>query len=218
MEKKLGVIGKFFDEFKKFISRGNVLDMSVGVIVGGAFTGIVNGLTENILKPLINWLLALIIGKDGLTGAITMLSGVQTDVLDANGVVIGQEWDLANSIYIDWGAFISSIINFLIIAIVLFCILKIINRINEVREGAEVEAATKHKEAKAIQKIRKEGKMSLEEAKAVYEQQLAEEAARKAAEKAKAEQAAAEAARIEEEKATANTRLLQEILDVLKEK
>ncbi|MBO5362981.1 MAG: MscL family protein, partial [Clostridia bacterium] len=42
MEKKLGAIGKFFAEFKKFITRGNVLDMSVGVIVGGAFTGIVN--------------------------------------------------------------------------------------------------------------------------------------------------------------------------------
>ena len=49
----------FFAEFKKFITRGNVLDMSVGVIVGGAFTGIVNCLSNNILKPLINWILAL---------------------------------------------------------------------------------------------------------------------------------------------------------------
>ena len=57
---------KFFGEFKTFIMRGNVLDMSVGVIVGGAFTGIVNGLTNNILKPLINWVLSLILGSDGL--------------------------------------------------------------------------------------------------------------------------------------------------------
>ncbi|MBO5714630.1 MAG: MscL family protein [Clostridia bacterium] len=56
---------KFFGEFKKFITRGNVLDMSVGVIVGGAFTGIVNGLSNYVLKPIINWLLALVIGTHG---------------------------------------------------------------------------------------------------------------------------------------------------------
>ena len=53
---------KFFQEFKKFITRGNIVDMSVGVIVGGAFTAIVNGLTNNILKPLINGLISLILG------------------------------------------------------------------------------------------------------------------------------------------------------------
>ena len=58
MEEKVKGIKKFFEEFKKFITRGNVLDMSVGVIVGGAFTGIVNGLSNFILKPIINWLLA----------------------------------------------------------------------------------------------------------------------------------------------------------------
>ena len=69
---------KFFDEFKKFITRGNVLDMAVGVIVGGAFTGIVNGLSNFVLKPIINWLLALILGSEGLSGAITMLSAGYT--------------------------------------------------------------------------------------------------------------------------------------------
>ena len=62
-EKKEGKIKKFFGEFKKFITRGNVLDMAVGVIVGGAFTAIVNGLSNFILKPLINWLIAGLIGK-----------------------------------------------------------------------------------------------------------------------------------------------------------
>ena len=118
---------KFFGEFKKFITRGNVLDMSVGVIVGGAFTGIVNGLSNYILKPLVNWLIALCIGKNGLSGAITMLSPTYKDVLDELGNVIGKELVLSSSIYIDWGAFISAIINFLIIAIVLFTIVKIIN-------------------------------------------------------------------------------------------
>lgn len=110
---------KFFEEFKKFITRGNVLDMSVGVIVGGAFTSIVNGLTNFILKPLVNWLIALILGKEGLSGAITMLSPSYSETTG--------ELDLASSIYIDWGSFISAIINFLIIAFVLFTIVKIIN-------------------------------------------------------------------------------------------
>ena len=113
---------KFFGEFKKFITRGNVLDMAVGVIVGGAFTGIVNGLSNYILKPIINWLLAIILGKDGLTGAVSVLS----PAYDANGAL-----DLANSIYIDWGAFISAIINFFLIAFVLFTIVKIMNRLRE---------------------------------------------------------------------------------------
>ena len=64
---------KFFGEFKKFITRGNVLDMAVGVIVGGAFTAIVNGLTNFILKPLINALLALIFGDGSFDNAITIL-------------------------------------------------------------------------------------------------------------------------------------------------
>ena len=89
---------KFFGEFKTFITRGNVLDMAVGVIVGGAFTGIVNGLSNYILKPIINFLLALILGEKGLTGAVSVLS----PAYDANGAL-----DLAHSIYIDWGAFIT---------------------------------------------------------------------------------------------------------------
>ena len=113
----------FFGEFKKFITRGNVLDMAVGVIVGGAFTGIVNGVSNYILKPIINWLLALVLKGEGLSGAITILSkGYKED-----GVTI----DLANSIYIDWGAFISAVINFFLIAFVLFTIVKIMNRIRE---------------------------------------------------------------------------------------
>lgn len=114
---------KFFAEFKTFITRGNVLDMAVGVIVGGAFTAIVNALSNNILKPLINALLRLIIGADSLSEVYTFLFK-KTD--ETTGLV-----DLANSIYIDWGAFINAIINFLIIAFVLFLIVKTINRFKE---------------------------------------------------------------------------------------
>ena len=64
---------KFFSEFKKFITRGNVVDMAVGVIVGSSFTAIVNALSNTILKPIINWLLATIFGKDSLKEIYTFL-------------------------------------------------------------------------------------------------------------------------------------------------
>ena len=219
MAKKENAITRFFGEFKKFITRGNVLDMSVGVIVGGAFTGIVNGLSNYILKPLINWLIAMILGKDGLAGAITMLSPAYTETTDANGAVT-KVLDLANSIYIDWGAFVSAIINFLLIAFALFTIVKIINSLNSAKSLVEGEAATKRQLRKALRAIRKEQKVSKKEALAIYEARVAATAKAKAeadaAAAAEAEKAAAEAARIAEEKATANTVLLQAILEELK--
>ena len=219
-EEKKGGIAGFFEEFKKFITRGNVLDMAVGVIVGGAFTAIVNGLSNFILKPLINWLIAAILGKDGLSGAITPLSMAFKDVVDANGVVIGQEYDLANSIYIDWGSFISAVINFFIIAFVLFVIVKTINGLNEAREkaidGIDLD------ERKEVARIMKEQKLSKKDAQAAYEKLVEEAKAKKAEEEAAAAAAAAEAeakaAAEAEAKATANTRLLEEIRDLLKNK
>ncbi|MBQ3596932.1 MAG: large conductance mechanosensitive channel protein MscL [Clostridia bacterium] len=184
---------KFFEEFKKFITRGNVLDMAVGVIVGGAFTGIVNGLSNFVLKPIINWVLALILGADGLEGAVTFLSKATT--LDANGATVV---DLANSIYIDWGAFISAVINFFIIAFVLFAIVKVINRIKEENEKAEAERKKKRlsKEDKKALKalgIKRSDKKAVEEyfAKKEQDRLLAEEKAKQEAEeKAKAERLA----------------------------
>lgn len=106
---------KFFSDFKKFISRGNIVDMSVGVIIGSAFSAIVTALTNKIIMPLINLLLSLG-GTNGLETAYTILK----PVYDADGVL-----DLTKSIYIDWGAFITAILNFFLIAMVLFLILKL---------------------------------------------------------------------------------------------
>ena len=105
---------KFFSDFKAFIKRGNVLDMAIGVIVGSAFSAIVTALTNGIIMPLINLLLSL--GGSGLDSAFTVLKGVY----DEEGNL-----DLTNSIYIDWGAFITAIINFLIIAMTVFIILRV---------------------------------------------------------------------------------------------
>ena len=114
---------KFFREFKQFISRGNILDLAVGVIIGGVFSAIVTAFTNQIIRPLINWVLSAIVGG-GLDKIYTYLRKVF--ILDEFGDPTA-EIDLAKSIYIDWGAFISAIIDFLIIAMVLFMIMKAFN-------------------------------------------------------------------------------------------
>ena len=99
---------KFMDEFKAFISRGNVVDMAVGVIVGSAFTAIVNSLVKDVVTPFIGV----------LTGGVdfTQMKYVITPA-------VGETPEVA----ILYGNFIQAIINFLIIAFVVFCMVKMIN-------------------------------------------------------------------------------------------
>ncbi len=196
---------KFFGEFKKFISRGNVMDMAVGMIIGAAFTAIVTALSNGILKPLINALIYVICGgnADALSKMYTPLVAVYTTD-DAGSQVL----DLTNSIYIDWGAFISAIINFLLIAIVLFCIVKMFNRVREAGDNA---AKSLRKESPftkdELKALKKEGK-TRQEIKALEDErraQIAEE------ERIAAEEAAKNAPKTQEQ-------LLQEIADLLREK
>ncbi len=162
----------FLADFKKFITRGNVLDMAVGVIVGGAFTAIINALSNNILKPFINFLLALVLGKDSLSEVFTFLKTAY--VLDANGVETA-EIDLANSIYIDWGAFINAIINFFLIAFTLFVIVRIINGVRkridakELAEAAAKKAAEDEKKKEADAKAKAEAEAEKAAVMAMYE-------------------------------------------------
>ena len=145
----------FWKEFKEFITRGNILDMAVGIIVGGASTAIVNALCNNILKPIVNWILALILGTDSLSEVYTFLTTAYTT--DETGA---QVIDLANSIYIDWGTFINAIINFLLIAIVLFLIIKALMRVQKMKDEAKAaieEAKKKAEEEKAAKKAAEEG-------------------------------------------------------------
>ena len=114
---------KIFAEFKKFIMRGNIVDMAVGVIVGSSFTAIVNALSNNILKPIINYLLTLLFGKDSLSQVYTVLG---PSIYDESGAL-----DLTQTIYIDWGAFVNAIINFLLVATVLFTIVKVVNTLRD---------------------------------------------------------------------------------------
>lgn len=206
MEKKENCFKRFFGEFKKFITRGNVLDMAVGVIVGGAFTAIINALSNNILKPLIDWLLAAIMGGDSLSDIYTVLKPVYDS---ATGLL-----DLSQSIYIDWGAFINAVINFLLIAFVLFCIVKTINKVSEAHDKMWDDVNLPKK--KKIAEYRKSG-LSRKQALAKYEDEVKAAAEQKAAADAAAKKAAEEAAAEAERKATENTRLLAEIVEILKE-
>lgn len=114
-------IKAFFKEFGEFIKRGNILDLAVGVIIGSAFSAIVTAFTDKIIMPFINLLLS-IGGSNGLEKAYTFLKKVK----DNSGNI-----DLERSIYIDWGAFITAVINFLIIAFTLFIIIKLIMESNK---------------------------------------------------------------------------------------
>ena len=102
-------MSKYMDEFKEFIAKGNVMDMAVGVIIGGAFTGIVNSLIEDIINPLIT--------------LITGGNGAEVGGLNFNGI--------------DLGSFISAIINFLIIAFIVFNVVKAINKMQAMAQKDE---------------------------------------------------------------------------------
>ena len=104
--------------------RGNIVDMAVGVIVGSSFTAIVNALSDNILKPIINYFLTLIFGASSLSEVYTFLG--QPVISVETG-----EIDLTQSIYIDWGAFINAVLNFFLVAAVLFAIVKIVNTLRD---------------------------------------------------------------------------------------
>ena len=107
-------MGNFMKEFKEFIARGNVMDMAVGIIIGGAFTGIVSSLVENVIQPLIVL----------ITGGGAGVGGLQIPV-NADTVI-------------DFGAFISAIINFLIIAWVVFLMVKALNKMQSLAATEEV--------------------------------------------------------------------------------
>lgn len=196
---------KFFGEFKKFITRGNVLDMSVGVIVGGAFTAIVNGLSNFVLKPIINWLLAVTLGKGTLSEIYTFL-GEPVYKTAEDGVT--RVVDLANSFYIDWGSLINAIINFLLIALVLFCIVRVINGVKEKNEKVKSELAKKHLDKDERKELKTAGVNIRDKAavKAYFEEKAAKEAA-----------AAEEAKKVEEEKAKADRLANPTTEDLLKD-
>lgn len=115
---------KFLGEFKKFALKGNMLDLAVGVIVGGAFNGIVTSLTNNILMPIIS----LFTGKVDFENLFIALNGETYATI--------AEAQEAGAAVIAYGSFISAIINFIILALVVFFIVKAINKMNTPKPAA----------------------------------------------------------------------------------
>lgn len=198
---------KFFAEFKKFIARGNVMDMAVGMIVGAAFTAIVSALSDGILKPIINMIIYFCCGgdQDALAKMYTPLVSVWQ--VDASGNALVGILDMEKSILIDWGAFISSVINFFLVAIVLFCIVKVFNAAREASETTIKKLSDSPFTREELKKLRKEGKTHAEIEK--LEEQRRVEIAEQ--ERLAAEEAAKNAPKTQEQ-------LLQEIIDLLGEK
>lgn len=118
---------KFFSEFKDFINRGNVLDMAVGVIIATAFGKITTALVNEVLMPVIG----LIFGGQDLTSALNIV--VKPAVLDEAGEVIDA------GVTIGIGTFISTIIDFIIVALVVFCIVKAFNKARALSEKKKAE-------------------------------------------------------------------------------
>ncbi|MCI8614983.1 large-conductance mechanosensitive channel protein MscL [Parablautia intestinalis] len=113
----------FLKEFRKFISKGNVIDMAVGIIIGSAFTAIVNSLVNDVMMPLLSI----------LTGGLDFT---------ALCIVLGEGEDAAT---LNYGAFVAAVINFLLIAFVIFTMIKAINKLSGKKKEAPKEEMPKKK-------------------------------------------------------------------------
>lgn len=118
-------------EFKEFIARGNVVDLAVGIIIGAAFTAIVNSLVADLINPIIG----LLTGGTDFSAHYLVLKGT---VPDGAGLKVARDSGAAVFAY---GAFLSAIINFLIIAWAVFLLVKVVNRVQRSAIGKKEEAA-----------------------------------------------------------------------------
>ena len=126
---------KLFDEFKAFVMRGNVVDMAVGVIIGGAFGKIVTSLVNDIFMPIIGMI----------------LGNVNFSYLE---IKLGETVEGAEQAAIRYGMFIQEIVNFLIIALCIFMVIKVINKMQKKKEEAPAPAPEPTKEEVLLTEIR----------------------------------------------------------------
>ena len=126
---------KLFDEFKAFVMRGNVVDMAVGVIIGGAFGKIVTSLVNDIFMPIIG----MILGNVNFTSL---------------EIKLGEPVEGVEQAAIKYGMFIQEIVNFIIIAFCIFMFIKLINRIQKKKEEAPAPAPEPTKEEVLLTEIR----------------------------------------------------------------
>lgn len=130
---------KFFSDFKAFITKGNVVDMAIGVVVGGAFKDIVNALVSNIITPLIG----LLLGGSSLSDQKYVLQKEVVEIVDGVETVTTPE----NAVL--WGAFLQTIIDFLIIAFTIFVVIRVAMAVHNKAEAAAKRLKKQQEEAAA---------------------------------------------------------------------
>jgi large conductance mechanosensitive channel len=121
-------------EFKEFAMRGNVVDMAVGIVIGGAFGTIVKSLVDDILMPPIG----LILGGIDFSNIYLTLKGPETQTL--------AEAQEAGAVTMNWGLFFNSVISFLIVAFAIFMVVKAMNRVRREKEEEPAPAAPPRQE------------------------------------------------------------------------
>lgn len=131
---------KFWNEFKEFAMKGNVIDMAVGIVIGGAFGKIVTSLVNDLLMPCIG---ALIGGFDFANLKVTL----------SKAVMEGEEI-VKPAVTINYGTFINEIVNFLIIALCIFLVIKGINKMHKKQEEAPAAPAPKPDDVVLLEEIR----------------------------------------------------------------
>lgn len=195
---------KLFEEFKKFISRGNVVDMAVGVAVAGAFTAIVNAFTKGFISPL----LALLTNDSDLASMKWVL---REELINSANEVVQTE------VAILWGGLVQAILDFLIIAATLFAVMKIWSVVTKRAREINEQINKRVHEQELAEKAAAEARAKEEaEAKAAEEAALrAEEEARRAECEAQKAEKRAEEARIVKEQREEELALLRQILEAL---
>ncbi|WP_427965850.1 large conductance mechanosensitive channel protein MscL [Altererythrobacter sp.] len=118
-------------EFKDFIAKGNVMDLAVAVIIGGAFATIVSSMTDDLIMPIVG----MIFGDVDFSGKYIVLSG---EVADGASLEAARE---AGANVLAWGSFVSTAINFLILAFIIFMLVRYANKVTAQFEKKEEEAA-----------------------------------------------------------------------------
>ena len=135
-------VAGLFEEFRKFAMRGNVMDLAVGVVIGASFTGIVNSLVKDIIMPPIG----VVTGGLDFSNLFLVLKGAHPATLKA-----AQD---AGAVSINYGLFINTIINFLVVAVALFIIIRWLNRLTTPKTAADAAPPVTPEDTLLLREIR----------------------------------------------------------------
>ena len=141
---------KFFKDFSAFIMKGNVLDLAVGIIIGGAFNKIVSSLVNDVIMPVIS-----LLTKGDIAGQFFVLKGEAGYQTNPDTGLIELYKD-ADAVLLYWGKFVQSIIDFLIIGLTLFIIIKIVIMLDKRREKRKAQIKAKLQKGEPVSEAEKE--------------------------------------------------------------